>query len=370
MCEGGCEQMERTLTSEVEQEGGARRCQQCWKTRSLKTFSRYKGDGEKRGQICSECEQVNRHRRVESQWNRWLQQEEREERKRREWERRVALRQAQEQRLHERECWYLQQPARRCRTCQQLLPASAFGGAYSVNGFTLHTRCTICHQALRAMRAWTCCLCQRKTPRRDFLSHYDSYALCGNGSWISLCCKGCEEAFRALSPGQQWEYIHSCCQRSFPAGQVIYAEVDPETGEVRYVGRTSQPKRRHAQHLGDASPTAGCWGAERQAWYTRRNWIYALAEKGLMPSMQILRAIEVAPLVLEWEQRYIWHGMQQGWKLLNVETMDVGLVARVKASPLDFLTMPFEVLVQQDFFSPYELITFLHRWHQKESFAE
>jgi hypothetical protein len=239
----------------------------------------------------------------------------------------------------------------------------------SANGFILHTRCTTCHEALRTRHQLACCLCQEKTPRRDFLSYYDGYALCGDGSWISLCCKGCESALRALSDVRQGLYIRACCQRTFPSGQVIYAEVDPETGEIRYVGRTGKPQRRHAQHLGDASPTAGQWGAERKAWYTRSNWIHALFEKGLTPSMQILQNVAVSPLVVEWEQRFIWHGIQQGWKLLNVETMDVGLLARVKASPFDFLQVPFEMLVQQRFFSSYGLIAFLHKWYQSERLA-
>lgn len=83
--------------------------------------------------------------------------------------------------------------------------------------------------------------------------------------------------------------------------------------------------------------------------------------------MQILQTVEVSPLVLEWEQRYIWHGIQQGWRLLNVETMDAELVARVKTSPLHFLRASFELLVQQHFFSPHELVAFLHQWYQLPS---
>jgi hypothetical protein len=161
-------------------------------------------------------------------------------------------------------------------------------------------------------------------------------------------------------------YIHACCQRSFPPGQVIYAEVDPETGDIRYVGRTGKPQRRHAQHLSDVSPTVVQWGAERKTWYTRSNWMYDLSEKGLMPSMQILQNVNVSPLVVEWEQRSIWHGIQQGWKLLNGETMDETLVARAKALRLDFLQAPFELLVQQHFFSSRGLAAFLHKWHQPE----
>ncbi|MBO0794331.1 MAG: hypothetical protein J2P36_25740 [Ktedonobacteraceae bacterium] len=207
-------------------------------------------------------------------------------------------------------------------------------------------------------------------PRHDFLSHYDGYALCDDGVYISLCCKGCESAFRRLSPNLQKRYIHACCLRTFPPGQVIYAEIDPETDEIRYVGRTGKPQRRHVQHLGNASPTAGRWGSERKAWYTRGNWIHSLSEKGLTPSMQALHNVEVSPRVVEWEQRYIWHGIQQEWKLLNIEVMNTELVARVRASSFDFLTVPFATLVQQHFFSSRGLAAFLHRWYQSVSLQD
>ncbi len=307
--------MQHAEISEVELREGERRCLQCARTKPLLAFSRHKGKIGERKNLCRECERSKlqeRYCRLATQRETWQQQQEREERKRQAWERRVALRQGQEQRQREREHWYLQQPDRRCRTCRQLLPASAFGGVYSANDFILHTRCRICHEALRERLRLACCFCQEKTPRRDFLAQYDGYALC----------------------------------------------------EIRYVGRTSRPKRRHAQHLGDVSPIAGQWGAERKAWYTRSNWMHALSERGLVPSMQILQHIGVSPLVVEWEQRYIWHGMQQGWKLLNVETMDGDLVARVRASPLDFLQVPFEMLVQQHFFSAHGLVAFLHKWYQ------
>jgi len=71
----------------------------------------------------------------------------------------------------------------------------------------------------------------------------------------------------------------------------------------------------------------------------------------------------ISPLVLEWEQRFICHGIQQGWKLLNWETMDEELVARVKKARLDFLQAPFELLVQQHFFAANGLAAFLHMWY-------
>jgi hypothetical protein len=170
-------------------------------------------------------------------------------------------------------------------------------------------------------------------------------------------------AFLALSDVRQGMYIRACCQRTFPTGQVIYAEMDPMTHEIRYVGRTGKPERRHAQHLCDRSAKEGLWGSQKTVWYTRRNWMQALVEKGLKPTMQILHPVTISPLVLEWEQRFICHGIQQGWKLLNWETMDEELVARVKKARLDFLQAPFELLVQQHFFAANGLAAFLHMWY-------
>ena len=89
----------------------------------------------------------------------------------------------------------------------------------------------------------------------------------------------------------------------------------------------------------------------------------ALVEQGLQPSMQILHHVDISPLVLEWEQRFILHGIQQGWQLLNWETMDEELVARVRATHLDFLQAPFELLVQQHFFAANGLAAFLHIYY-------
>jgi len=97
--------------------------------------------------------------------------------------------------------------------------------------------------------------------------------------------------------------------------------------------------------------------------------MYALVKKGLEPSMRILQTIERSPLVVEWEQRFIWHGIQQKWRLLNVETMDDGLTARIRASSLNFLQVSFEQLVQQGFFSTRGLVAFLHTWSHSDLLA-
>ncbi len=365
--------MQSIEVSEAELQEGKRQCLQCQKPKPLQAFAEQKGKMHVRKQICRECEWFNqdeRHRRLASQRKTEQQQQAWKEKKQREWERKVDLRQVYEQHQCDKERWYLQQPDRRCQMCHQLLPASAFSGMASSEGFVLHTRCATCHQEVCTRRQLACCLCQEKTARNDFLSSYDGYALRGDGAWVSLCCQRCETAFRALPAFRQEMHIHACCRRSFPPGQVIYAEIDPETGDIRYIGRTGKPQRRHAQHLSDASPTVARWGTERRVWYTRSNWMYALLEKDLTPSMQILQNIEVSPLVVEWEQRFIWNGVQRGWKLLNGEAMDETLVARTQATRFDFLQVPFELLVQQQFFPSHGLAAFLHKWHSSEFLVE
>jgi hypothetical protein len=349
-------------------------CQSCQKTKLLSAFSPRTAMHREPKKICLECELLKhneRHYRILLQREIGQeQQQERENQRQKIWERRVLLRQNQEEHDRKLEQWYQHQPERCCATCQQILPASTFGGRSSGNSFILYTRCKTCHTAMIEQRYLPCCLCQKKTARRNFLSHFKGYALCGDGASIALCCHACEKTFLALSEMQQAACIHSCCQRAFPDHQVIYAEIDPETREIRYIGRTSQPTRRHTQHLSDRSARESQWGPERIPWYTRRNWVHALVEKNLTPSMQILHPIEVAPLVLEWEQRFIFHGIQQGWNLLNHETMQKDLVTRIKTACIDFFAVPFELLVQQHFFSPHGLLAFLHEWYRPEHIRE
>jgi hypothetical protein len=326
----------------------------------------YRGKVSEPRKICNDCEQFNRyerHRRLAIQREKWQQQEQTETRQR-EWERRVALRQAQIERWREQENWLLQQPDRCCKMCHRVQPASAFDGTSSASGFVFYTRCRTCHQALLERRLLPCCLCQRKTPRSNFLSYFNGYALCSSGAALSLCCKECEAAFLTLPEARQYQLIRTCCQRAFPAGQVIYAEVEPETQEMRYIGRTNRPERRHAQHLQDASTIRDRKGTIYEGWYTLSDWIQTLSNSRLKPSMKILQTIEISPLVVEWEQRYIWHGIQQGWNLLNIEAMDKGLVAHIKTSAFNFLEVPFEMLVQQHFFSSKGLAAFLREWYR------
>lgn len=65
----------------------------------------------------------------------------------------------------------------------------------------------------------------------------------------------------------------------------IYALVDPRTNDVRYVGKTVEPERRHRRHC------------ERPGNDGLRHWVWKLAGKGLAPTMVILGRCEDQ----EWE---------------------------------------------------------------------
>ena len=85
----------------------------------------------------------------------------------------------------------------------------------------------------------------------------------------------------------------------------IYGLADPETGEVRYIGKAASPKRRYAGHLRE----------------TRRKtplycWIASLTKRGLKPSLVIL--IEASADWRADEKRLIAEARSRGERLLNV----------------------------------------------------
>ncbi len=71
-----------------------------------------------------------------------------------------------------------------------------------------------------------------------------------------------------------------------------------------------------------------------------------------------------APQAIEWEERYILHGIQQGWPLLNIETTLETLVARTKASQLDFLHCSFEDLAQEKFVHKKGIMAFIRQYYR------
>ncbi|MFH1573715.1 MAG: GIY-YIG nuclease family protein, partial [Acidobacteriota bacterium] len=63
----------------------------------------------------------------------------------------------------------------------------------------------------------------------------------------------------------------------------IYALVDPRDGEIRYVGKADNPKKRCAQHVREAQHKSDST--------EKLNWLRELAEKGLKPEVRVLETI-------------------------------------------------------------------------------
>jgi len=212
-----------------------------------------------------------------------------------------------------------------------------------------------------------CVVCGQKL--RSKLTYYAGYSLFGGGTGIQIYCQSCTGAFTQLPEDQQRFYLKSRIKLAFPSPQVIYAEKDPTTGERRYIGRTGKPVDRHSAHTRDKKSGRSIYrpATEERTWYSKSNWIYDLNEQGLRPIQEILHMVEPPFYIIEYEQRYIWHAIQQGWPILNHETQNHRLVSRIRHSPFNFLTTPFEWLLKDGWFWQSKGIeAFLHAWHEAD----
>lgn len=85
----------------------------------------------------------------------------------------------------------------------------------------------------------------------------------------------------------------------------IYVLKEPDTGEIRYVGKTDDAKKRLRTHI--ASRTRRCH---------RVCWIQSLVKRGLGPILEIIDEV----LVTEWqawEAAYIQFFLEEGCDLVN-----------------------------------------------------
>lgn len=87
----------------------------------------------------------------------------------------------------------------------------------------------------------------------------------------------------------------------------IYALKDPETKDIRYVGKANNPKMRYHQHVNGHDLTNN----------HKRGWINSLIEKGFVPEMMILEETDEN----QWEDRekyWIKYGLDNDWPLTNI----------------------------------------------------
>src|SRR5258708_6488621 len=89
-----------------------------------------------------------------------------------------------------------------------------------------------------------------------------------------------------------------------PETTYIYALLDPETNEIRYIGKADDPQKRFSRHLWERDDTH------------KQRWIRDLRSRGLKPLLQI---IEEIPFALWQERECYWIAFYrtQGCHLTN-----------------------------------------------------
>lgn len=85
----------------------------------------------------------------------------------------------------------------------------------------------------------------------------------------------------------------------------IYGLVDPETQEVRYIGKSIRPFERLQNHMNDKSKCH------------RANWLQGLKRKGMQPELVIFEMIQGARPWQEAERYWIARANALGWPLTN-----------------------------------------------------
>lgn len=85
----------------------------------------------------------------------------------------------------------------------------------------------------------------------------------------------------------------------------IYALTDPNTCEIRYVGKAVRPKERLRGHINHVEPTH------------KSRWIQSLTREGKEPGLRILESLPAGSSWQERERFWIAEGKRLGWPLTN-----------------------------------------------------
>jgi len=381
-----------------------KKCEQCQEEKPLSAFWRTKNSKDGHMKNCSVCHKANLQKYREAQ-------QAEQERQRQAREQRLQELREQGERAKVREQRYkLLRPRSRpeesnnatiqvaCVSCGKLVDLFY----QPSEGVLSQIYCPDCHEAQRTERrkefdAWVaeqeanprpmkerqayCVVCGARKGHRSFPWGLDGHSFArswgSEGITLYISCKDCLENLATLPLARQRQLIQLGCKRAFGDYQAVYKLTDPETKQIRYIGRTNNVKDRYSRHLKDISGTPhyhhvssiaadGTYMYEidrtRPPIYTRSNWIYDLRAKGLKPSISVLYEPLPAPLIIEWEQRYILHGLQQGWPLTNLESEHYNIQA-LQNPDIDFLHDPFEKLLKLAFFQEGRLEAFIRKWY-------
>lgn len=196
----------------------------------------------------------------------------------------------------------------------------------------------------------TCLLCGERKLYTAFAQDYQGY----NIRNFRICCLRCEPTFNALPRHEAIPIIRRALYHYYKPGQVIYTLDESDTGQVRYAGRTYDPRERmkqrkqaaypysfdEAKRRREADPLLNIYGQNIEVRYTEGFWLYDLYARGAEPVMKIVEQVSDPPFVAEREVRWICHLLQQGADLINTCTPD--LVRFVRELSLNFLHDPLD----------------------------
>jgi len=98
----------------------------------------------------------------------------------------------------------------------------------------------------------------------------------------------------------------------------IYALKEPDTGEIRYVGKSDSPKERFKQHVREA----------KKGGTHNRTWILSLQKLGLLPVLEVLDSVPSVEWDF-WEREYIRLFKALGFRLTNTTEGGDGVFLRV-----------------------------------------
>lgn len=111
----------------------------------------------------------------------------------------------------------------------------------------------------------------------------------------------------------------------------IYALVDPDTNQIRYIGMSLDPRRRLRQHMRETKKNAG-----------KNIWIDGLKARRRTPYLLILETVAIEADPFERERWWIGFGHYSGWPLTNWIPDRVDLIFRV-----DILRLAARILADE-----------------------
>lgn len=96
----------------------------------------------------------------------------------------------------------------------------------------------------------------------------------------------------------------------------IYARLEPDTDEIRYIGKANDPEKRLLCHI-----------SESKRFHTYcSNWINSIVARGLAPRTEIIAEVPLDEWPF-WEQHFIKYFRDAGFDLVNATVGGEGVVS-------------------------------------------